>query len=171
MGKYVFDASTLILLAKSTILRDVAQLMEVLITPAVKMEVLSKKGMEDAMIIQHLLEEGLIAEAKEPVSNNRFEEEFHLGAGEAETIYFALKRNQIVATDDGRAIKACKVLGVRFITAIHCLLYLNRKGVLQKNMALQKLKRLNYYGRYNAEIIKDAKQLLEENENGRSRKL
>ncbi|MBI2564656.1 hypothetical protein HYV79_01555 [Candidatus Woesearchaeota archaeon] len=50
-------------------------------------------------------------------------------------------------------------MNVRFITAIHCLIYLYKKGKLTKEIALEKLKNLEKYGRYNIDILKDAKEL------------
>ncbi len=74
----------------------------------------------------------------------------------AEAIAFAYKDKEIVATDDFRAIKACKVLDLKFVTAIHCLLSLHKNKVIETSIALEKLKKLEQYGRYNGAIIKDA---------------
>lgn len=61
-----------------------------------------------------------------------------------------------MATDDFRAIKACKVLDLKFVTAIHCLLSLHKNNIIETSIALEKLKKLEEYGRYNAAIIRDA---------------
>jgi hypothetical protein len=53
-----------------------------------------------------------------------------------------------IAVDDGPTIKACKVIGQRFTTAIHLLLSLTAQNRLEKSMALAKLEKLSVYGRY-----------------------
>lgn len=68
----------------------------------------------------------------------------------------ARQRQAILATDDGQTIKACKVLGVKFVTAIHFLLMVYSRKMINKGLALEKLERLKNLGRYNARIISDA---------------
>ena len=60
----------------------------------------------------------------------------------------------------GPTIKACKVLGVQFATAVHFLLNLRARKKLQLPMALAKLEKLSSYGRYNKRIIEDATERL-----------
>lgn len=164
--KYIFDASTLILLAKITVLRSFAQITTTIITTVVRAEVLAKKEAEDAKIIERLLTEGIIQGSTEKIQMTPFIENLALGRGEAEALNLAFKRKQILATDDWCAIKACKIVDVKFVTAIHCLLYLVRKEVLDKRLALEKLKRLDEYGRYSLEIMKDARKRIEGENNG-----
>lgn len=157
MKKYIFDASTLILLAKVTILKRFADQKDIVITPTVKQEVLKKKDAEDTLIICRLIGDARIKESTQKIRAEKLMADFILGAGEAETICFALKNKEIVATDDFRAVKACKALDIPFITAIHCLIYISKKKELDVSLALEKLKALEKYGRYNKEIIKNAK--------------
>lgn len=160
MGKkYVFDASTIILLAKVTLLRTISGQWNIIITAGVEKEVMEKPESEDAQIISHLIHEGAVHEVKAPLTNNK--EEFGLGIGEAEALQFAVEEDIIVATDDWKAIKACKVMGIKFVTAIHCLIYLYKNKFIEKKRALEKLKNLEKYGRYNTEIIKDARQQIQ----------
>ena len=53
-------------------------------------------------------------------------------------------------------IKACKVIGQRFTTAIHFLLNLASQKRLELPIAVAKLEKLSHYGRYRREIIEDA---------------
>ena len=62
-----------------------------------------------------------------------------------------------MATDDGPAIKVAKILGVSFATAIDFLVRAYEKGMLTKEVALIKLEKLRKYGRYNFQIIQDAR--------------
>jgi predicted nucleic acid-binding protein len=90
------------------------------------------------------------------------ESDFDIEEGEASAIALALTRKHKVATDDLKAIKACKILNIPFITAIHCLISLKRRGVLSREIAIEKLKNLEYYGRYSEEIMSEARKTLEE---------
>ncbi|MBI2133101.1 hypothetical protein HYU11_00295 [Candidatus Woesearchaeota archaeon] len=160
----VFDTSTLILLAKATILRNFAGFNRITITKEIISEVFSKEGAEDAKIIKKLIAEGRIIEDIAPDTDLGID--FMLGEGEAKALSFALKRKIILATDDLRAIRACKVLDVRFITAIHCLISLYNNKAIDQRLALEKLKTLEKYGRYSASIIRDARRIIEGGKNG-----
>lgn len=161
----MFDASTAILLAKVTLLRTLAGRWKITITPAVKAEIFMKETSEDAQIISKLLQEKMISEVKIS-SSTAFRAEFGLGAGEAEAVQLSAQGGYLLATDDGKAIKTAKILGIPFITAIHCLIHLHKNKVIDTKMALEKLKNLERYGRYNLEIIKDATTMIEGNKNG-----
>ena len=154
--KAIFDASTLILLAKTTLLRSFTTSYEIIITPMVKKEALAKKEQEDTHIIHQLIEQKIITIA-EPVNTETLTHDFLIGAGEAEALQLALKEKTLLCTDDWRAIKACKILDIPFNTAIHCLLHIFQKGTIDKTLALEKLKNLETYGRYNTFIINHAK--------------
>ena len=78
--------------------------------------------------------------------------DFPLGRGEAAALIFANERESVLATDDGLAIKVCKIFNIKFITAIHFLI----EADLDKTRAKAKLDLLKKYGRYSARIIKDA---------------
>ncbi len=54
-------------------------------------------------------------------SDKKVEYEFRLGKGEASSIALASK-GYILAADDKAAIKACKVFGIEFVTAIEFVL-------------------------------------------------
>ncbi len=157
---YVFDASTAILLAKVTLLRTIASHWKIIITSLVKEEIFRKDNSEDAKIIQVLLEQKMINETNEKNSFT-FAEKFGLGIGEAEAIQFAAREEYIVATDDWKAIKTAKILGIQFVTAIHCLIYLHKNKMIGTKIALEKLKNLEKYGRYNAQIIKDTTKMIQ----------
>ncbi len=157
--KYVFDASTAILLAKVTLLRTIAGHWKIIITPAVKKEIFKKNFSEDSQIVEALIREKLISEF-DSADSAIFAEKFGLGIGEAEAIRFSSKEGYILATDDGKAIKTAKILGVGFVTAIHCLLYLHKNKKIDSKIALEKLKNLEKYGRYNAVIMRDATKII-----------
>jgi predicted nucleic acid-binding protein len=162
---YVFDASTLILLAKITSLRDFAKNKKIIITPCVKKESLKKHEAFDAKIIDRLLQEKKITQWTKKVITT-YEHGYKLGPGEAEALTIAYKEGYILATDDLRAIKACKVLDVKFVNAIHCLLSQLKDCTFSKEIILEKFKKLEKYGRYHPDIIKHAKAKIEGEKNG-----
>ena len=151
----VFDASTLILLAKIDILQLVLYKYSGVMPESVKEEILYKKAMDTELIIQQI-KDGNLALEKNPSKDkmNHILKDFPLGRGEAAALIIAKEKGSILATDDGLAIKVCKIFGVKFTTAIHFLI----EAGLDKSMAGAKLKMLKKYGRYSADIIKDAEE-------------
>jgi predicted nucleic acid-binding protein len=83
--------------------------------------------------------------------------DFGLGVGEAATIALAAPEGALVATDDRRAIHACKVLKIPFTTTISLLTRMREKGLLSREQALEKLNRPARDGRYKKEIIAAAR--------------
>ena len=155
--RMVFDSSTLILLAKVDLLRETAEDISIVIPAKVKEECLLKDSL-DALLIKTLIAEGKIKVEKaghqEAVS--KLQADFRIEGAEAQALWTAKKLGCPVAVDDGPAIKACKVLGVQFATAIHFLINLKVRGKLELPMALAKLDGLATYGRYSRKIIEDA---------------
>ena len=151
----VFDASTLILLAKIDILQLVLKKYGGVMPEFVKEEIIYKKAMDTELILQQIKNGDLTLE-KNPSKDkmNQFLKDFPLGSGEAAALIIAKEKGSVLATDDGLAIKVCKIFGVKFATAIHFLI----EAGLDKPMAGAKLKMLKKYGRYSADIIKDAEE-------------
>ncbi len=154
----IFDASTLILLAKIGLLKVIAQTQEISISKEVEIESTCKLELFDARVINEFIRTQKIKVVK--LSNQtllkRLQKDFVLARGEASALLLAHQRQTILATDDGQTIKACKVLGVKFVIAIHFLLGVYYKKKINKELALAKLERLKNLGRYNAKIISDA---------------
>lgn len=91
----------------------------------------------------------------------RLGEDFQLGRGEAEALVLAVERKaRAVATDDRNAIRACKLLRLRFTTAIGLLIVVTEKGLIAPDEALQCLEQLAAHGRYQPRILEDARQRL-----------
>lgn len=155
----VFDASTLILLAKVDLLEDVAKEYEIVVTPVVEQES-TLPDTPDAKLIARLIGEDRIkvkdvAEGSPDIK--RIQKDFNLAPGEASSLWLARRLGVVIATDDGPAIKAAKVLGVGFATAIHFIIRCYETGEVSKRLALAKLEKLEKVGRYSLRIIEDAK--------------
>ncbi len=157
----VFDSSTLILLAKIDLLRESAEDISIVIPPKVKEECLFKESL-DALLIKTLIAEGKIEveKAGNQEAVRKLRADFRIEAGEAQALWLGKRLGVPLAVDDGPTIKACKVLGVQFVTAIHFLVNLRARGKLELPLALAKLDALAAYGRYSRKIIEDAAQRL-----------
>lgn len=152
----IFDTSTLILIAKIDIARDVAESITVIVPPKVQQEALSKKSY-DAEIIRQLLKEGkILIRDMDQLQALKITNDFKLHVGEAEAFCLARSLSLPLAVDDGPTIKVCKVFGHPFVTALHFLLHLSMSGQYSSEVALEKLNNLSRYGRYKPQIIEDA---------------
>jgi predicted nucleic acid-binding protein len=163
----IFDASTLILIAKAELL-DLFLYhasVPVAIPSEVERECCSSKKALDAVIIQRALDESRIKTVA--VKNRRLvaklQTDFSLGRGEAEAIALALnEKAQLLGIDDKNGINACKLLGIAFTTAVGILIRSRGKRLLEEPAALEKLALLAKHGRYKDSIIEDARLKLEE---------
>ena len=154
----VLDASTLILLAKTDLLPLLAEKTRLLIPEQVRREALAKPELYDARVIGGLLRTGTIQLVKAPSVKRckRLQSDFALEVGEAAALLVAREQRLPLGTDDGPTIKAAKLMGVPFVTAIHVLVALHEKGRLDTDTALAKLERLQQVGRYSVHILEDA---------------
>ena len=156
----VFDSSTIILLAKI----DVLDLFisnfngRVSIPEKVRAEV-CRKGREETPLIENLINDQKISVLKTKNRRNKSKimEDFNIDEGEAESLMLAIQEGaHLIATDDRNAIRACKLLKIDFVTAIAFLIRAFEKGLISRDEALIKLKKLHSIVRYRDEIIDDA---------------
>lgn len=158
----IFDTSTLILLAKAEILREILKKIEAAIPEVVRREATLLKDRLDAKLIGRCIGEGLIRvrarEAFKKADLIRLMQDFRLSEGEATALLLAQRQNGCLATDDGPAMKACKILGVPFVTAMNLLVHAVQKRWIPKETALVKLEALNRAGRYEIRIVQDARE-------------
>lgn len=159
----VFDASTLILLAKIDLLPLLTEKTRVLIPEAVARETLAKPELYDARVIAGLLRSGKIQALKDPPAQQckQVRGDFALEVGEAAALLLAREKRLPLGTDDGPGIKAAKLMGIPFLTAIHVVVELCEKERLDKPTALAKLERLQQVGRYSVQILEDARKRIQ----------
>lgn len=162
----VFDASTLILIAKVELLDSFLTgiELEAAIPVEVEKECCGVKKSLDALLIQKALDELRIKAIA--VKNRKLvvklQGDFGLGKGEAEAIVLALaEKADVLGIDDKNAINACKLLGIAFTTAIGILVRSREKGLLAGSVALAKLAALAKHGCYKESILEDASLKLE----------
>jgi predicted nucleic acid-binding protein len=156
----IFDASTLILLARCGLLETfVSHTKRRIIIPcAVRNETL-QKGKAETPFIERLLEQRLID--TEQVSDDaaviKLMHDFAIDRGETEVIFLAYASGcSIVATDDRNAIKACRMLKLGYITALSIVISFCEHGILSLPEVLLKLEELQQIGRYSKRIMEDA---------------
>ncbi len=110
----IFDASTLILLARCELLETfVSRTKRRIVIPlAVRNEVL-QKGKAETPFIERLLDQRRIdtEQVSDEAAVQKLMHDFAIDRGETEAIFLAhVSRIAIVATDDRNAIKACRML-------------------------------------------------------------
>jgi len=158
----IFDSSSAILLAKISILGILAEKVNIVFPESVKKETTVKKDSFDSKLISTLIEQNKIKIIKANMPEaNKLMQDFNIDEGEAEAILLAKEEQCVICTDDGPSIKACKILGLKFATAIHFLMQLYEQGLMDKPIAVEKLRLLEKFGRYGYDIIKDAKNKIE----------
>jgi predicted nucleic acid-binding protein len=156
----VFDASTLILLAKSELLDFFLEDFqgEIVLPRAVEAEC-TVGSWPDAALIRERIREGrlTIKQVREEKIVSRLREDFRLGRGEAEALALALDESDaIVATDDRNAIRACRVLRLGFVTAVAILVRGVEKELISVPDGRSHLMTLSAHGRYGADVILEA---------------
>lgn len=155
--KIVFDASTIILLAKIELLREITDDVEIIMPEKVMKECLVKDTMDSKLISTLIMGKKIeIQKITDSAAIKKIQHDFRIAEGEAAALWLAMKLNCPIAVDDGPTIKACKVIGQRFTTAIHFLLNIVSCNKLELPIAIAKFEKLIIYGRYNKKIIEDA---------------
>jgi len=161
----VFDASTLILLAKIELLDVfVSSFSGGILIPEIIRDEVCIKGREETPLFTRLIEDKKIhvLKVKADKAIRKIMDDFHVAEGEAAAIILALdKKASLVATDDRNAIRACKALKLDFTTAAAVLIRAFEKNLIDKTEALSKIQKLESVARYNRAIIEEAKKLIE----------
>lgn len=161
----VFDASTLILLAKMDLLDVfVSNFRGGISIPELIRDEVCIQGREETPLLTRLIKDKKIhvSKVKADKAVRKIMNDFHIDAGEAEAIILALhEKASLVATDNRNAIRACKVLKLDFTTAVAILIRAFEKNLIDKAEALIKIQKLESVARYNRAIIEEARKLIE----------
>ncbi len=158
MDIIVADSSSLIILEKCRLLQALTTQFPIIIPEAVYTEVVNKDTLErypDAKKISTLVSEKRLRVVK--VTRPAQTIPFTLGKGETEALHLVKQtKDAILATDDGKAIKACRYLGVRFIISPRIAAELYRLDVIDFADARSAVEKMKIVGRYSADIISEA---------------
>jgi predicted nucleic acid-binding protein len=162
----IFDASTLILIAKAELLDlfllNIGQ--PVAIPAEVERECCGGRKTLDSLLIQRALEASRmkVLTVKTRRLVGKLQEDFNLGKGEAEAIALALQEKaRLLGIDDKGGINACKLLAIPFTNAVGILVRSREKRLLDGTEAFAKLAVLARNGRYRDSILADARTKLE----------
>jgi len=155
--EFVADSSTLIIMAKAEILSEALGVHRFWIPQVVADECLAKESL-DSKAIGAWIEDGRIriCPVGNPDAAARLKKDFKIHREEAEALQSAIENRRPMAVDDYRTIKACKILDVRFATAVHFLIALRESGRLDLERARIRLEMLARIGRYSDRIVQDA---------------
>jgi predicted nucleic acid-binding protein len=150
----VADASSLILLAKCSLLGVYGRQVTLRAPRQVLREAAAEELWEehpDAAEIARCTEQGLV---KEAVVRSRRRLPLSLGEGEAAAIrLFLAERADLLLTDDGRALRTCRLLGVPFTTSPRVIVDLCWRGVVPPARARRALEKVAVAGRYSRAVI------------------
>lgn len=155
----VSNASTLILLAKVSIIRKfLGEFGEVAIPVEVEKEI-AEGDMFDSKLLRKEIEDNhiIVKAIKSGTSNITKEFRIHKGEAEAYILYNECNAKAIL-TDDGELIKLCKLFEIPFINALAIITRMFEKGIITHAEACEYLQKLNDYGRYSKGVYNYFKQ-------------
>ena len=150
----ISNSSTIILISKITLLPKFLDAIEsIAITNVVYEEIIKKDSFENLTIKKEIERGRIKVELIEEREYLNILKQFKLDEGEASTFaLFANKRYKAILTDDKELIKLCKISGVSFITAMAAAVSLYKKKTMSKEETLDKIEKLQGYGRYSNDV-------------------
>ena len=159
--KIAVDSCSIILLAKSTILAVLSNKHALYITEEVYREILKgkNKNFMDALLTERLVREKKITISK--VTNNilikKLMQDFNLGIGEAETLALVMEKQcEAVITDNKQGRKSATVYGLSLIGSIDVVIALFKLNFIDKDKAIEGLKKLKEFGWFYDYLIDNA---------------
>jgi len=158
MQRIIADSSSLILLAKCSLLEIVCGLFDVIVPTTAAVEVASEdlvKKYPDAAMISDLISRGIITVQSPDATEFPIPISLHQGEEEALLLAINLERS-LFATDDGKAIKAARFLKIPFVITPKIVVELFRLQRISFKKARRSLEKLGKIGRYSPEIIAGA---------------
>ena len=170
MKSLVLDSSAVILLSKCGLLETACEAFELFVPPTVVSETASKelsKKYPDAAFVLDLLSKGLIKSALPSVRKPRIPLSLHRGETDALGAALALP-DSVIATDDGKAIRAARFLKIPFVITPKIVVELFRLKKVSFPVARKAIEKLGRVGRYSPDIIAEAMFLLAEVRNGKA---
>jgi predicted nucleic acid-binding protein len=157
-------------IGQCSLLEIVCDLFDIIVPKTVSIEVASDelvKNYPDAALISELISKAAIK--VQSFGSERSSSHLTLHKGEEEALLLAIKLDgSMLATDDGKAIKAARFFNVPFIITPTIVVELFRLQKISFKKARKSLEKLGKIGRYSPEIIADALISLMEKEDGKA---
>lgn len=148
----VSDSSTLILMAKSDLLDNAITFFGGITIPrAVALEVVEKGRMrEDALLVkQRIINKKIKVEQTDERKRKELSINFNIDEGEAEAMALYMKlKAELLGIDDGKAIKVCKILGIKTFTCLSLLVFLAQIKAISVEEAKIKISALDRIAAY-----------------------
>jgi predicted nucleic acid-binding protein len=169
MLQIVADSSSLILLAKCSMITDFCDHFEVIVPFSVIAEVASEELIRrypDASLISELVMKGALR-VRSPDVDFALPLTLHRGEQDALRIASSLA-NCLLANDDGKAIKAARFLKIPFVITPKIVIELYKSERISFQKARNAMEKLGKIGRYSPEIIADALLKLVEEKNAKA---
>jgi predicted nucleic acid-binding protein len=131
----------------------------IVIAQEVRDESLAKPEAYDAQLIGQMLKEGRIqlAGSVSHAMVAEIKKQFRIDVGEAVSLLIAKGEQWVIGIDDGPGIRAAKILGIPFVTALQVLIGLYEQGFMDRSSAMAKLESLEKWGRYQVQLVEDAR--------------
>ena len=159
---FVSNSSTIILLAKATLLSKFLDSVKSVATTSIIQDEILKKDSFENLLIKKEVERGRIkVETIEEKNYSDIRKQFRLDEGEAST--YALYINgkyKAILTDDKELIKLCRIESIAFISAMAAVVKLFKEKIIKKKEALDKIEALQGYGRYSSDVYNYFKNLV-----------
>jgi predicted nucleic acid-binding protein len=170
MKQIVLDSSAVILLSKCGLLEKACSSFELVAPASVIQEGASKElavRYPDAAFVRELVSRRLLRIEKPSSTKVRIPLALHQGEKEALLLALSLP-GSVLATDDGKAIKAARLLKVPFVITPRIVVALSRLGKISVNTARTAIQKLGIVGRYSPDILAEAILSLTEANNGKT---
>lgn len=157
--KITVDSCSIILLAKATILEELAKYRKLIISEGVYNEVLKGK---DEKLLDALLLERLVKEKKINLNKadkkmvNKLMNDFNLGNGEAESVALSIESDFILLTDNGQGRKVAKIYNLPLLGSTEVIVSLYKNKKIAKEKAISSLHTLRRYGWFDDYLIEEA---------------
>lgn len=150
----VSNSSTLILLAKISLLRKFLENSpDIFVPEEVRNEMLNSNSLDAKIIEKEITEKNILVEKADRKTVQNIMKDFRLDEGEAAAFsLYKKEKHKLIITDDGELIKLCKIQNIKFSCAIAITLRLYQKKSITKQEALEKMKKLDEIGRYSKSI-------------------
>jgi predicted nucleic acid-binding protein len=113
----------------------------------------------DALVTEKLVKEKKIQikKAKNSKVTKKLMGDFNLGLGEAETLALALSRQcNIISTDNRQGRKAAAIYNLNLVGSIDVIVSLCKLRLIDKNKAIDALKKLRVFGWFEDYLIENA---------------
>lgn len=170
MKQIVLDSSAVILLSKCGLLEKACSSFELVAPASVIQETASKElagKYPDAAFVRELVSRRLLRIEKPSSTKVRIPLSLHRGEKEALLLTLSLP-GSVLATDDGKAIKAARLLKVPFVITPRIVVALFRLGKISLDKARTAIQKLGIVGRFSPDILAEAILSLTEGKDGKT---